>query len=97
MNYDDATWKSLSAALKERHGDFPPLQRAALIDDALSLARQGGVKYETALELLAYLGPSERVYAPWRAFARHAAQLDFALYETAAYSSFQVSDVVVDA
>lgn len=64
--------------------------RASLIDDALSIARQGSLSYDTALELLEYLGPSERSYAPWAALARHAMELDFALYETPAYPSFQV-------
>ncbi|XP_001608203.2 aminopeptidase N [Nasonia vitripennis] len=89
VNYDETTWRALTSALRDKHEDFPVATRASLIDDALSIARQGSLSYDTALELLDYLGPSERSYAPWAALARHAMELDFALYETPAYPNFQ--------
>ncbi|KAL7288638.1 hypothetical protein TKK_0017371 [Trichogramma kaykai] len=89
VNYDEATWTSLASVLLENHETFPTSTRASLIDDALSLARQGALGYERAFELIAYLGPKERSLAPWQTMARHALQLDFALYETPAYPSYQ--------
>ncbi|XP_014203770.1 thyrotropin-releasing hormone-degrading ectoenzyme-like [Copidosoma floridanum] len=89
VNYDEATWRGIGSALLANHTSIPPGTRAALIDDALSLARQGSLDYGTALELLGYIGNAELDYAPWRALARHASQLDFALYETNSYPEFQ--------
>lgn len=91
VNYDELSWRALSSALSKSHSDIPPASRASLIDDALSLARQGSLEYEIALGLLEYLGPHEREYAPWRAVARHVELLDFALYETPVYPKFRVS------
>ncbi|XP_058791349.1 thyrotropin-releasing hormone-degrading ectoenzyme-like [Phymastichus coffea] len=89
VNYDAPTWRALTEALRANHAAFPAATRASLIDDALSLARQGSLDYETALELLHYLGPSERQFGPWKALEKHVLQLDFALYETPAYPAFQ--------
>lgn len=91
VNYDEVSWRALSTALAKSYSDIPPASRASLIDDALSLARQGSLEYELAFELLEYFGPHERDYAPWRALARHVEQLDFALYETTVYPKFRVS------
>jgi hypothetical protein len=76
--------------LKTKTNDIPMATRTSLVDDVLSLARQGSVTYELAFELVTYLGPNERSYGPWAAFARHASQLDFVLYETTAYPNYQV-------
>ncbi|KAJ8681944.1 hypothetical protein QAD02_017736 [Eretmocerus hayati] len=89
VNYDEASWSSIASVLRNQSKEIPISTRASIIDDAFSLARHGSVPYETALELLGYLAKSEREYPPWRAFARHAAQLDFVLYETHAYPSFR--------
>ncbi|XP_011497354.1 PREDICTED: aminopeptidase N [Ceratosolen solmsi marchali] len=89
VNYDAANWRSIIDILRTKHDDIPMATRTSLVDDALSLARQGSISYELAFELITYLGPHERNYGPWAAFARHARQLDFALYETIAYPNYQ--------
>ncbi|CAG0890180.1 unnamed protein product [Darwinula stevensoni] len=70
VNYDDGNWEALRAALAADHTVIPTINRAGLLDDALSLARAGLLDYRVALNLTGYLG-SEKAYIPWAATIRN--------------------------
>ncbi|KAK0079084.1 hypothetical protein PV325_001747, partial [Microctonus aethiopoides] len=67
VNYDDNSWDRIITVLKSK--DFMKiheLNRAALIDDVLNLARAGYVDYFYALKATQYL-TQETNYIPWKA------------------------------
>ncbi|XP_017792513.1 PREDICTED: uncharacterized protein LOC108574433 [Habropoda laboriosa] len=67
-NYDSQSWKRIIDWLKsDQYNKIHEINRAALIDDLLHLARSGYVDYVTALTATEYLS-KETNYFPWRAF-----------------------------
>uniref|UniRef100_A0A182PTS9 Aminopeptidase N n=1 Tax=Anopheles epiroticus TaxID=199890 RepID=A0A182PTS9_9DIPT len=67
VNYDDALWEKISAALQSRgFGGIHVLNRAQIVDDLLNLARADVLKYSKVLDMLSYL-KQEMEYAPWLA------------------------------
>ena len=70
VNYDEENWRDLTTTLK-KYGDsrINRLNRAALVDDIMNLARSGKVDYDLALDLLLYL-KMENDYIPWEAAFR---------------------------
>lgn len=68
VNYDDRNWESLSDLLSKSHYSnhlLNPLDRANLLDDALTLMRMGKLNVGLAMNLTLYLEVGEREYAPW--------------------------------
>lgn len=90
VHYDERNWKLLKQALQNNHELFPPETRASLIDDIFSLAAVGLMKYETVFEFIEYMQTKERHYLPWTILMRYTFKLNRLLYETSAYSDFQV-------
>ncbi|XP_014370589.2 membrane alanyl aminopeptidase [Papilio machaon] len=72
VNYDPDLWDNLIEALEdpERRKQIHPLNRAALLDDALNLARASKIDYEIALRI-ALTMEHETEYAVWKAFVRN--------------------------
>ncbi|XP_076285780.1 aminopeptidase N-like [Lasioglossum baleicum] len=65
VNYDDGIWQSLAKYLNSgKMHHIHPVNRAQLIDDALTMARINHTKYETAMSLTLYLH-REMDYIPW--------------------------------
>ena len=66
VNYDQPGWELLQQTLLSHHSSLHKVNRAQLLDDALSLARASLLPYPTALQLTDYLG-AELDYVPWAA------------------------------
>ena len=69
VTYDEATWLSLAETLRTDFNMIPPLNRAQIICDILSLEKSGRVSTELREEVLSYLG-EEDDFAPILAFER---------------------------
>ncbi|XP_037033807.1 putative aminopeptidase-2 [Bradysia coprophila] len=70
VNYDLQNWNALSNVLNsDDYGQIHVLNRAQLIDDALSFAQGNYLEYDVLLELLPYL-QRETDYPPWYAADR---------------------------
>ncbi|XP_065213870.1 aminopeptidase Ey-like [Planococcus citri] len=63
VNYDYNNWQALTDQLLSDHNAIDPVLRAKLIDDALNLAMDKKLNYNTALSLLDYF-PKEKHYLP---------------------------------
>lgn len=63
VNYDYNNWQALTDQLISDHKVITPVIRAKLIDDALNLAIDKKLNYNTALSLLDYF-PQEKHYLP---------------------------------
>ncbi|XP_068631137.1 membrane alanyl aminopeptidase-like [Battus philenor] len=72
VSYDLDLWDRIIEALEdpERREEIHPLNRAALIDDALNLARASKLGYDVALRLVLTM-EHETEYAVWKAFVRN--------------------------
>nr|XP_012138974.1 PREDICTED: thyrotropin-releasing hormone-degrading ectoenzyme-like isoform X1 [Megachile rotundata] len=90
VHYDERNWKLLKLALQKDHELLPPETRASLIDDMFSLAAVGLIKYETVFDFIEYMRTKERHYLPWTILMRYTFKLYRLLYETSAFSDFQV-------
>jgi aminopeptidase N len=90
VNYDVDNWMSIIDALKKNPQVVSEKTKAQLIDDALSLASEGLVSYEIALELLMVLR-EETSFLPWSAAIRNLLQLNKQLSESEIHDKFQVS------
>lgn len=67
VNYDKASWRRIIDALNsDEYESIHVLNRAALVDDLLNLARADLLNYQTALDGLRYL-TRERNYLPFKA------------------------------
>ncbi|XP_015184597.1 PREDICTED: uncharacterized protein LOC107070683 [Polistes dominula] len=68
VNYDLANWKRIIDALnQQKFHKIHKVNRAALIDDLMNLARAGYVDYDLLFSATEYL-KYENDYLPWRAF-----------------------------
>jgi hypothetical protein len=89
VNYDDANWAKLISVLNS--DDFEKIDvmnRAQLVDDAMTLAFDGYLSYGIALHILGYL-ERETDYMPWRAAYNHLDKMDFMLKGTPAHEQFK--------
>lgn len=67
VNYDAASWNRIINTLNSKnYEDIHVVNRAALIDDLLNLARSELLSYKTALDGLRYL-TQEKHYLPFKA------------------------------
>lgn len=67
MNYDNESWYRIIKVLNSKnYADIHVLNRAAIIDDLLNLARTGFLPYGTAFDGLQYL-KRENNYLPFKA------------------------------
>lgn len=64
--------------------------RSSLVDDALTMAWGGRLKYKTALNLINYLVEKESHHSPWNVAFENMVKINNLLYNTPAYRSFQV-------
>lgn len=80
VNYDTNLWKNLINQLDKNHTKIPPLNRAALIDDAFNLAIIDKIPYEIVFDLLAYI-PNENHLPPWISFHENLKLIDAMLFE----------------
>lgn len=71
VNYDLENWNKLIVALNsENYQQIHVLNRAQLVDDAMSLAESGSIDYNLAVGVLMYL-KEETEYAPWASASVH--------------------------
>ena len=67
VNYDNASWYRIIDVLNSKnYQNIHVLNRAALVDDLLNLARAGLLNYRTTLDGLQYIR-RERNYLPFKA------------------------------
>ncbi|XP_037773440.1 aminopeptidase N-like [Penaeus monodon] len=64
VNYDDHNWNLIIQQLKKDHRVINPINRAQIIDDAMSVAKAGRLSYDIAIDVYAYLR-NEEEYLPW--------------------------------
>ncbi|XP_031619288.1 membrane alanyl aminopeptidase-like [Contarinia nasturtii] len=64
VNYDDFTWTKIDKVLYDSHTSVHILNRAQIVDDALSLSRGHQLNYEQSLHTVQYL-QKETDYIPW--------------------------------
>ncbi|XP_063990680.1 putative aminopeptidase-2 isoform X2 [Diachasmimorpha longicaudata] len=68
VNYDERGWYRIIGALKsENFEEIHEINRAALVDDLLNLARAGDLDYKIALDGLEYI-KNETNYLPFKSF-----------------------------
>ncbi|XP_063992148.1 uncharacterized protein LOC135170322 [Diachasmimorpha longicaudata] len=89
VNYDEQNWKLITAFLKTKnYTDIHVLNRGQLVDDALSLARNGKLKWDIALDLMAFL-KQDFDYVSWTSALTGFSHLQRTLFNTASYASFK--------
>ncbi|XP_012674825.2 aminopeptidase Ey-like isoform X1 [Clupea harengus] len=64
VNYDQGNWERLSAQLIRDHKAIPPLNRAQIVDDVFSFAKENIIDMVLALKTTRYLS-KETEYTPW--------------------------------
>ena len=63
MNYDNESWYRIIKVLNSKnYADIHVLNRAAIVDDLLNLARTGFLPYPTAFDGLQYLKRENNYY-----------------------------------
>jgi len=91
VNYSPEVWESIISHLESyKFRDVSSASRAALIDDALSLARLGRLDYSIALKILKLLA-QETDFAPLSAAKQSLEFLESILSETQAEQYYKVS------
>ncbi|VVC38461.1 Hypothetical protein CINCED_3A009639 [Cinara cedri] len=90
VNYDPKNWKMLIEYLNdpEMYSKIGTINRAQLIDDAMSLSRAGYLSYQTSLDLTKYLY-HETEYVPWKSAYRSFTYLHQMLIKTAIYDKLK--------
>ncbi|GFO19876.1 aminopeptidase n [Plakobranchus ocellatus] len=88
VNYQLSNWDALARQLVENKEAIPAINRAQIIDDAMSLARSGHLTMETALKTLKYIN-NETSYIVWKAASSHLNYLSGMLSLTPAFGAFQ--------
>ncbi|GAB1295568.1 Thyrotropin-releasing hormone-degrading ectoenzyme [Apodemus speciosus] len=87
VNYDLRNWRLLIDQLIRNHEVLSVSNRAALIDDAFSLARAGYLPQHIPLEIIRYLS-EEKDFLPWHAASRALYPLDKLLDRMENYNIF---------
>lgn len=90
VHYSVSNWNALIKALLENPLNFGMKTRAQLIDDSLSLARDGFLSYAIAFDMVMVL-KVENFFLPWSAATRNLLQLNNFLTFTDIHHDFQVS------
>lgn len=95
MNYDNASWYRIFETLNSKnYADIHVLNRAALVDDSLNLARAGMLSYDTAFDCLRYL-KLETNYLPFKSAFSGLSYLDQRLSGHAEYyKQFKVRSLI---
>lgn len=92
VNYDDNLWKSIIEQLNKpnaaEYAKINVVNRAQLIDDSLSMARAGRVKYSVPLGIMNYLS-KETDYIPWVAANRGLSLMNRLLTSTTSNENYQ--------
>lgn len=90
VNYEEHNWRALIKVLRENPETFSEKTRAQLIDDSLSLAKDGFISYAITFDMLMEL-EVETSFLPWSAAMRNLLQLNDLLTSTDIHHDFQVS------
>ncbi|XP_026285897.2 aminopeptidase N-like [Frankliniella occidentalis] len=88
VNYDEANWRALAAHLQRTVAGVSVLNRAQLLDDAMSLARAGRLRYALALDAALYLR-LETDPIPWTAAFGHLSFITRMLANNEAQAKFK--------
>jgi aminopeptidase N len=89
VNYDDNNWRRIIEILNSDDYDkIHVLNRAQLVDDALTLAFDGVISYDIALGVVSYLS-RETDYIPWYPAVVAFDKLDYILKGSEAHEDFQ--------
>ena len=89
VNYDINNWNLIIEVLNENHNEFSDTTRAQLLDDALNLAVEGSVNYESVFNMIGYLR-NETNSLPWAAATKNLMILNDLLANTEAQEYFRV-------
>ncbi|XP_046547947.1 thyrotropin-releasing hormone-degrading ectoenzyme-like [Haliotis rubra] len=98
VNYDEVNWLALIRQLDTDHTVIPPVNRAQIIDDALSLARVGLLNESIAFRTLGFLR-NDSDYISWTPAVRALDEIEGRLMNTRLYGAFKafVLDLVTNA
>ena len=88
VNYDEENWSKIASALLADHTAIHRINRAQILDDSLSLARAGLLRYPVALATAQYL-TKEVDFIPWKAALNQISYLDLMLSRTEDYGEFK--------
>ena len=88
VNYDEDNWNKIASALLTDHQTINRLNRAQILDDSLTLARAGLLRYPVALANTEYL-TKEVDFIPWKAALNQLSYLDLMLGRTEDYEEFK--------
>lgn len=90
VNYDVDNWVAITNALKDNPKVFSSKTRAQLFDDSLSLAKDGFLSYEIALDLIKNLD-KETSFLPWSAGIKNLLDLNNLIAALDVRPDFQVN------
>lgn len=91
MNYDDTNWGMIANYLNsDDYENIHVLNRAALIDDALNLARANRLSYSIVFDVTLYL-QREVDYVPWYATFNGLSLLNRVFANTNEWESYRVT------
>ncbi|XP_070509761.1 aminopeptidase N-like [Chironomus tepperi] len=89
VNYDESNWRKIIAILNsDNYEQIHVLNRAQLVDDALTFAFDGVISYDIAFGVVSYL-ERETNYIPWYPVSIHFDKLDYILKGTSLHNSFK--------
>ncbi|KAG5680752.1 hypothetical protein PVAND_010239 [Polypedilum vanderplanki] len=89
VNYDENNWRRIIEVLNsDDYTKIHVLNRAQLVDDALTLAFDGVISYDIALGVVSYLA-RETDYMPWYPAVYAFDKLDYILKGSEIYEDFQ--------
>lgn len=89
VNYDPENWARIIAQLQDRPTEIHIVNRAQLLDDAMTLARASLTSYDLALNLTRYLEMEDQ-FLPWQSFLDNLQYLSNMALNTSAESSLKV-------
>lgn len=75
VNYDADSWNKINAALQTNVKVIAPVDRAAIVDNVLNLARAGEVTYKQAIDGISFL-QQDTDFLPWAAARAALAHMD---------------------
>ncbi|KAL7036535.1 hypothetical protein ACKWTF_008841 [Chironomus riparius] len=88
VNYDESNWRKIISILNsDNYEQIHVLNRAQLVDDALTFAFDEVISYDIAFSVISYL-ERETNYLPWYPVSIHFDKLNFVLKGTPLHNSF---------